>query len=179
MDFSTLLSKKLNDKYNFLKVLKVVYNTTFSLCQINFIYPENIPTLSDIQKAEIKQAVQDVLGLKGKVECKFNKSYLDENIVKNKIIDFFQSDFESISSCINANSIKYERNLFAISLTFLVNDTLHKYFLNNNVCEKLKNYLNENFCGDFFVGVEIDNSEDFDEQMLETRAIFVQSNIEV
>ena len=72
MDFKSLLSKKLNGKFDFLKVLKVVYNTTFSICNISFIYPENEPTLTDNQKEEIKQACQEVLGLKGKLNCKFS-----------------------------------------------------------------------------------------------------------
>ena len=92
MDFKSLLSKKLNGKFDFLKVLKVVYNTTFSICNISFIYPENEPTLTDNQKEEIKQACQEVLGLKGKLNCKFNKSYLDENIIKNNVHSIKKED---------------------------------------------------------------------------------------
>ena len=64
MDFLKLLSKKLNGKYDYLKILKVVYNTTFSLCHINFLYPENVPILSDSQKQEIVDATKEVLGIR-------------------------------------------------------------------------------------------------------------------
>ncbi|MBE7074456.1 MAG: hypothetical protein E7376_00525 [Clostridiales bacterium] len=179
MTFSDLLSKKLNGKYDYLKVLKVVYNTTFSLCKINFIYPESMPVLSDGQKEEIRLAVLEVLGINGKLECKFNKSYLDEKIVKNKVEEFLKTEFDSISSCVNKDLILYKRNNFVVELTFYVNDTLHNYFIENSVCDKLKNFLNQNFCGEFVVGAEIDNSEDFDEDLLEQRAIEIQSKIEI
>lgn len=179
MDFLKLLSKKLNGKYDYLKILKVVYNTTFSLCHINFIYPENMPILTDIQKQEIIEACREVLGIKGKLECKFNKSYLDEKIVKTKIKEFLEIDFNSISACISTNSIEYKKDNFCVSLTFNVNQTLKKYFADNQVCEKLKLYLLENFCGDFVISVALDNSNNFTELDLEERAIQIQSKVEV
>lgn len=179
MDFLSLLSKELNGKYDYLKVLKVVYNTTFSLCHINFIYPESKPTLSDNQKTEIKDATAKILNINGKLDCKFNKSYLDENIVIGKIIEFLKSNFESVFSCINEKNIAYKRDSIAVEITFNVNETLYKYFTENDVCEKTKKFLQENFCGDFVVLYNLDNSEDFDEEMLEERAELVQSKIEV
>lgn len=178
MDFLNLISKKLNNNYDYLKVVKVVYNTTFSICHINFIYPENKPTLQEAQKDEIKQACKDVLDLKGKLECKFNKSYLDENIVKNKIEEYFKTDFDSISSCVDMSKVKYQRNALVVSLEFNVNNTLYNYFQDNEVCEKIKKYLQDSFCGEFFITAIIDNSEDFDEEELEERAVLIQSQIE-
>lgn len=179
MDFIKLLSKKLNGKYDYLKILKVVYNTTFSLCHINYIYPENIDILTDEQKNEIVIATREVLGLKGKLECKFNKSYLDENIVKAKIKDFLFTDFNSISSCIDVDLVEYSKKNFCVCLVFKVNQTLKQYFELNNVCEKIKYFLHENFCGDFIVNVELGNLTSFAEQDLDKRAIDIQSKIEV
>ena len=86
MDFVKEINKKFNNKYEYLKLLKVVYNTSFSQLLVNFIYPENKPLLTIEQKEEIKSAVQDLLQIKGTLECKFNKSYLDQNIVlKRKV----------------------------------------------------------------------------------------------
>ena len=179
MDFLKLLSKKINGKYDYLKVLKVVYNTTFSLCHINFIYPENIPILTDTQKQEIIDASKEILGIKGKLDCKFNKSYLDEKIVKIKIKEFLETDFSSISSCISINAIEYQKNNFCVMLTINVNQTLMQYFEDNNVCDKLKKFLQENFCGDFVVNMQLDNSNNFNDQDLEQRALEIQSKIEV
>lgn len=179
MNFTELLSKKLNGKYDYLKVLKVVYNTTFSVCHINFIYPENVATLNDGQKEEIKQSVSEILNIKGKLDCKFNKSYLDENIVKQKIHDFFQTNYDSISSCITDNNIGYIRNNIAVEITLYVNETLHKYFKDNDVSENLKKFLQDNFCGEFVCSSQIDNTDDFDEDSLEARAIEIQSKLQV
>lgn len=178
MDFLETLSKKLNGKYNYLKILKVVYDTTFSLCHINFIYPESVPTLDNAQKDEIKNACQEILNIQSKLECKFNKSFLDENIVKSKIHEFFKSNFDSISSCINDDQIDYSKNAIAIDLCLHVNQTIYNYFLENDICTKLKSYLNDNFCAEFKVVCKQDDSENFDEQDLEKRAQEVQSKIE-
>lgn len=177
MDFLSLLSKKLNGKYDFLKVLKVVYNTTFSLCHINFIYPENVPNLSDSQKLEIKTAVQEVIEIKGKLDCKFNKSYLDKNIIITKIQEFFNLNFNSISSSFDYSNIKYVRNALVVELSFLLNKSLYKYFKENDISDILKNYLKENFCGDFIIFLKENENEDFNEN-LENRAFEIQSSIQ-
>ncbi len=177
MDFLNLLSKKLNGKYDFLKVLKVVYNTTFSLCHINFIYPENVPNLTDSQKTEIKNAVLEILYIKGKLDCKFNKSYLDKSIIITKIQEFFKLNYDSISSCIDISNIKYCRNALAVELNFVLNKSLYKYFKENAIAEVLKSFLLENFCGDFVVGLTENNNEDFNEN-LENRAQEIQSSIQ-
>ncbi|MBE7082090.1 MAG: hypothetical protein E7378_00200 [Clostridiales bacterium] len=179
MDFTKELSKKLNGKYDFLKVLKVVYDTTFSVCLINFIYPENLPILTDEQKTEIKTAVAEILNINGRIVCKFNKSFLDENIVKSKIKEFLGEEFDSLSTLISNNDISYSRNNFVIELIFNVNQTILQYIKNNDFCHHLKTYLCHNFCAEFIVDAKLDNSNQFDEQMLEQRAIDIQSTLEV
>lgn len=177
MDFLKELSKKLQSKYDYLKLLKVVYNTTFSLCHVNFIYPEDKITLTDEQKDEIKTAVAEILNIKGKITCKFNKSYLDEKIIKNKIDEFFKTYFNSLYACIDLNQIKYQRDNFCITLEFNVNKTLFAYLEENDIKQKLKIYLCENFCSDFVIIFKQSNALDFDEMLLETRAFEIQSQI--
>lgn len=178
MEFLENLSKKLDGKYNYLKVLKVVYDTTFSLCHINFIYPETVPTLTDVQKEQIRTACKEVLNIQSKVECKFNKSFLDENIVKSKISEYFKNNYDSISSCINDRQIDYDKNAMSIDLCIHINQTLYKYFSENDICSKLKKYLTESFCAEFRVVCQEDDAENFDEEDLEIRAMEVQSKIE-
>ena len=43
MEILSLLNKQFNNKYDFLRVLKVDYNTLFKNAEIWFLYPEDVP----------------------------------------------------------------------------------------------------------------------------------------
>ncbi len=178
MNFEQELKKALNCKYNYLKLLRVVYNTTFSECLVNFIYPEDKPIFTDEQKDEIKQAVINILNLRGRVECKFNKSYLDKNIVFSKLTEFLSINYESISTCFNEQTLDYEKDNFCVKICINANQTLLDYIENNNICEKIKQFLKENFCGDFAITTK-KSDDDFDESLLDDRAEQMQANIKV
>ena len=53
MEILNLINKQFNNRYDFLRVLKVEYNTLSSFTEIVFMYPEYIDDLTDIQKDEI------------------------------------------------------------------------------------------------------------------------------
>ena len=144
---------------------------------VNFIYPEDKPIFTNEQKEEIKNAVCEIINIKSKVECKFNKSYLDKNIVIKSIKDFVNLNFTSISSYFTDESIDYKRDSISVTLTISANETLKNYIDENYICEKIKNHLLKNFCGDFVVVAE-KNNEVLDEEMLEERAVFMQNNIQ-
>jgi len=179
MEFDLIkeLNKKLDNKYKFLKLLKVVYDTTFSLCQVNFIYPETEKTLSASEKDEITNAVSKVLNIKSKVECKFNKSFLDENLVVNKVKEFLKINYESTASYISDEQINYDKQNIFISVSFYLNKMLFDYFINEKICDKLRKFLEDNFCSDFVVGVNLDENAKLDESILEERAIMVEKSI--
>ena len=179
MNFELELSKKLGNKYNYLKLLKVVYNSAFSLCVVNFIYPEDKPVFSDNQKQEIKQAVSELININGNLECKFNKSYLDKNIVFKSIFEFIKSNFSSIASNFNENTLMYERDALSVIITINANKTVLDYITENNVTEQIKKHLLTNFCGDFVVLSNLAENEEFDESLLEERAIMMQNNLKV
>ena len=124
MNFLNDLNKKLNNKYSYLKLLRVVYNTTFSTCMVNFIYPESSPILTEIQKDEIKLAVGEILGIKGKLDCKFNKSYLDKDIVFAKLCEFIKSKYDSISPYFTSETLTYERDLLCVKITNIKQNTV-------------------------------------------------------
>lgn len=175
MDFVKELNKKLNNKYEYLKLLKVVYNTSFSHLLVNFIYPEDKPILTIEQKEEIKNTVLDILQIKGSLECKFNKSYLDKNIVLKSIFDFIKTEYESMTEYFNENTLVYARDALSVKIEILANKTLLSYINENNILDHIKKHLLENFCGDFVLAASL-NNEDFDEALLESRAMEVQKN---
>lgn len=178
MQFMTDLQKKLNNQYDYLKLLKVTYNSSFSECTVHFIYPENKSVFSVEQKQEIKQAVSDILNLRGRLECKFNKSYLDQNIVFAKLMEYVKQNFDSISSYFTEENLTYYRDNLCVKIEISANQTLLGYIQTNNICDKIEKFLKENFCGDFVVSA-VKNNDDFDETILQARAEEMQKNIKV
>lgn len=176
MNFERELKKKLGGKYDFIKLLKVVYNSSFSHLLVNFIYPEDKPIFSDAQKLEIKTAVIDVLNIKGSVDCKFNKSYLDKNIVFKSIFEFIKYNFDSISAYITEDTLEYSRDALSVSIVIKCNKTLDDYVKSNSIIESIKAHLTENFCGDFVVSACL-GVDEFDDSFLEERAVIIQNSI--
>ena len=61
MEILDNINKEFNFKYDFLRVLKVEYNTLLSCAEIWFLYPENIKDLEDDEKKEIIEFIKKEL----------------------------------------------------------------------------------------------------------------------
>lgn len=170
MKLLELLNKKLNNKYSFLKILKVVYDTAFSICSINFIYPENVDSLSEKQKQEIYDSIVDILKLNGKLELKFNKSFLDSNLILKHIKSFSEVNYDSLNNYINEDNVHIEKNNLNVNINFSLNSTLLGYATDNCFSDNLKKDLNNNFCGIFNINLSLKEDSSLDVSLLEKRA---------
>ena len=93
MEILNFLNNKFNHKYNFLRVLKVEYNTLLSYAEISFLYPETIPELEEEDRIQISNAVTEELKLSCDIKYKFKKSYLDENLIQKQLFEFLKETY--------------------------------------------------------------------------------------
>ena len=76
-EFSTKLANIQNGKFSFLRLLSVVYDETLNLCELTFLFPENIQQIDNQMREEIKNFAQENIPIKGKIKVKFKRSFLD------------------------------------------------------------------------------------------------------
>ena len=94
----------------------------------------------------------------------------------SKVREFINQNYISIKEYFNDKTLKYKRDNLSVLVTISANKTLLNYIESNNITNEIVKYLKVNFCGDFYCDTLL-NNEDFDESVLEERAIQMQKNI--
>lgn len=146
---SSLLSKKFNDKFSYLKPLEVVYNTTENVCTISFLYPENISTLSNKEKEEITNFLAETFNLSATIIVKFHKSFLEDEIIISAIKKFFSKYQRSLSSVLKSENISVKKDTFDIALTITLPERILQSIETENLKNNLMAELNKEFIANF------------------------------
>ena len=119
MEILELLNKKFQNKYSYLRVLDVEYNTLFKIAEITFLYPENVPDITNEDKQNISNFIDETLDLSNKIKCKFKRSFLDENIIKKSFLEYLKTAYPSVFSYDLNNYIDAKK----------INEIIEIYFL--------------------------------------------------
>lgn len=166
MEILDKLNKEFNYKYDFLRVLKVEYNTLLSYCEIWFLYPENNKDLIDEEKKEITHFIKKELNLTCEIKIKFKKSYLDENLIKKHLINYLKNVNSSLFAYYKDENIEVIRNNYNIIIKFNLIKEIYDYFSYNNLKENILNELNKNFIANFSVEIFENKNEIIDDKIL-------------
>ena len=145
----TVIAKKFGNKYDFLKLLEIVYDKQKHTCTISFLYPETETALTKDIKQQIASVLTDYLNLNAKVVVKFNKSYLDNSLIQNAAYTFFKQNRASLASVVQKSNITVQISAFNVDVTV----ALPKQILNTMPKEAVKTdlieYLNARFIANF------------------------------
>lgn len=166
MEILELINKKFGNKYDFLRVLKVEFNTLLSCAEIWFLYPENVPDLTFSDKKEITTFLDEILDLSVKPTYKFKRSFLDEEIIKKAYIDFLKNTYPSIFSYDVSRYIYVEKNQENIIINFEINSITNTYFLSNNVIENSIKYMQKIFIALFNINIKINDEIKLDTEII-------------
>ncbi len=166
MEILNVLNREFNSKYDYLRVLKVEYNTLLSCTEIWFLYPENKEDLSAQDKMKISEFIKNKLGLNCQIKIKFKKSYLDEDLIKKHLMTFLKTNYSSIFVYYDDNNIQITRNQDNINVIFHLTKTIFNYFNYNNLKVPILKDLNKNFIANFAVDSVEDVKENIDENVL-------------
>lgn len=145
----SLLSKKFNDKFSYLKPLEVVYNTNENVCTISFLYPENISTLTNKEKEEIANYLAQTLNLSATIVVKFHKSFLEDEIIISAVMKFFSKFQRSLASVMKAENISIKKDAFDIELTITLPEKILQSVETENIKINLIAELNKEFIANF------------------------------
>lgn len=152
------LNEKFNNKYEYLKLLSVVYDKEVSLCTITLLYPYYISEISPIDKKEIIEFYQEFLSLKGQLKVKFKKSFLDEVLIIEAVIDYFKNFKKGLLPYIEKNNISSSNNQLNVEVNLSLNQDVLALINDFELSSSIKQYLEKNFIAN--IKVEITENED-------------------
>ena len=164
-----MFGKLFEEKYFYLKVLKVHVDTYKKTCTIFFIYPESKKEISDEERKEVLQLVSDDLKLNLKVIVQFKKSFLDEQLILKEYIEFIKSNYPAVYSLLHNEDFeikKISKNFIEINQKMCLSllDTIEI----DEYCQKSKSYLEKNFCADFNINIFEKPNENLDAYIKKT-----------
>ena len=100
------LNQKFNNKYSYLKLLNVVYDKDSLLCTITLLYPYQIEEIPSEDRDEIIKFYQEFLSLNAEVKVKFKKSFLDECLILEEVVEFFKNNKKGLYPYLSKENIK-------------------------------------------------------------------------
>ncbi|MBE7073827.1 MAG: hypothetical protein E7379_01900 [Clostridiales bacterium] len=105
IDVLQKLNQKFNNKFNYLKLLNVVYDKDSLLCTITLLYPYQMEEISFEDKDDIIKFFQEFLSLNAQVKVKFKKSFLDECLILEEVVEFFKNNKKGIYPYISSENL--------------------------------------------------------------------------
>ena len=145
-DILQILNGKFEDKYAYLRIGKVDISTSDKRANIIFLMPEEVFDYSfNSQDVEaIVTAVKETLGNAFKVNCKFEKIILSEEIFKNALIEYMEKYFPLIAANIDYSGIKIGLGETA-TICMSVPENIHKYMPTVSFEERIRAFAQERF----------------------------------
>lgn len=150
-EFSTKLFSFENQKYSFLKLYKVTYDTQQNLCEITFLYPETMSQIDKPMRDELQKFAENNLNINAKIKVKFKRSFLDERLLKAQIIKFFKNNYKSISSFLTDKQIEIQKQGEKILINLNFAKEVFQLFNSTLAQKQLLSELQDNFIGDFTI----------------------------
>lgn len=176
------INDKTNNKYNYLKLKEVIYHQKSNKCVVFFIYPQKYTEPKKEEIDEIFNLTTKYLQIDAKLEIYLNKSYLEEDLLKKYIVNYFENSHKSIADSVKNGvfDIQIEDLEVKIKMSF-VSETV-EYIEKARIKELLLEEFNNNFCGYFNISFDVIedlNSENYYDKLLKDRLNKLQKESEL
>ena len=159
------LNQKFNNKYNFLKLLSVSYDMDTMQCVITLLYPYQIDEISQEDKEEISLFYQEFLSLNGNFKLKFKKSFLDERLIVNEVVEYIKANKKAISPYVSIENLKSSYKGQDVKITLSLNQDVLSMIDDFELSLAIKKHIEKHFIAN--VAVEIDeNSETISDEII-------------
>lgn len=158
IDTIEILNNKFNKKYDYLKLLSVVYDKDISLCTITLLYPYDVAEITTSDKQEIIDFYQEFLSLKGQLKVKFKKSFLDEVLIVDEVIDYFKNSRKGILPYIEKQNISSKQEGKNVNILISLNQDVLSLIDEFELSNSIKKHIEKVFIAN--ANVELIENED-------------------
>lgn len=154
IDTIEILNEKFNNKYNYLKILNVAYDMDTLLCVITLLYPYQIEEITAEDKNEISKFYQEFLSLQGEVKVKFKRSFLDERLIVDEVIEYFKNNKKGIFPYISMDNIHSFYQGQDVTLNLTLNQDVLSLIDEFELMNDLKQHLEKLFIANVTVNIQ-------------------------
>lgn len=164
IDLTENINKHFNDKFNYLKLLSIVYDYNKKMCTITFLYPYKIEEMLEQDKAEIDEYISQFLSLNGSVKVKFKKSFLDEKLIVEDVINFFKENKKGLMPYISPENISSSYKDQDVEVNIAFNQDVLALIDDFELRSQLKEYLSKLYIADFTINL-MENDDTLPEEI--------------
>ena len=147
------LNKKFNNKYNYLKLLNVLYDRNARLATITFLYPCTMDEVPIEDKEEVEKFIQEFLSLHADIKVKFRKSFLDDKLVVNEVEEFFKENKKGLLPYLNKDNIMASHNELNVEVKLTLNQDVLSLLDETEFKTELKEFLDKRFIASFQIEI--------------------------
>lgn len=182
MNLEELIEKQFGDEYKFLKLLECFYDKSANLCTFVFMYPEDMEYEDESSQSKLSSyLISKLVDLSCNIDIKFKKSYLEENLIKEEILNFLQENHKSLCDEIGEEEIEIIKDN-GVSVNIIASEKIFQ-FLNEDFSNQLKIYLENRFFSMFSITKTlndeiIDDLEEFEERINKIEEQIVNTNLD-
>lgn len=148
------LNKKFNNKYNYLKLLNVLYDRMAHLATITFLYPCTMDEVPAEDKEEVEQYIQEFLSLHADIKVKFRKSFLDDKLVINEVEEFFKENKKGLLPYLNKDNINATHEALDVKVLLTLNQDILSLLDEAEFKSELKEFLDNRFIATFQIEIK-------------------------
>ncbi|MBO5022039.1 MAG: ribonuclease H-like domain-containing protein [Clostridia bacterium] len=139
------LNKKFNNKYDYLQLLDVEYDSDVSQCTITLLYPYFVEDFPAQDKKEITDFYQEFLSLRGTLKVKFKRSFLDEVLIVDEIVEYFKSDKKGLLPYIQRSNISSKQEGDRVNIKLTLNQDVLALIDDFELAMSIKKHIEKNF----------------------------------
>ena len=163
--FLEIINKKFDNKYSYLKLLSIVYDINQKLCTITFLYPYKIEEIPQEDKEQLEKFLTDYLSLKNQLKVKYKRSFLDEKLIIEDIVNFFKENKKSLAPYISIENISSTHNDLDVTIEIKLNQDVLGLIDELELKNQIKNYLDKLYIANFEIKI-IENDEVLPEEIV-------------
>ena len=153
-----IINEHFNNKYNYLKLLDIIYDRENMLCQITFLYPYQIEKIEDEDRSEIEKFIQEFFHINATIKIKYKKSFLDEKLIKADTIKFFIENKKALMPYIEESNISSTNHEQDVDVSIHLNQDILALIDEAELKNELKTFLSKLYIADF--NIELKQTED-------------------
>lgn len=157
-DIVEKINKKFDNKYNYLKLLNVIFDREIALTTITFLYPCTMEEIPVEDKEQIENFNREFLSLNGQIKVKFRRSFLDEKLIISEVVEFFKENKKGFLPYLNSDNISSSNEGQNVDVKIYFNQDILSLVDEGEFKTQLKEYLDKKFIAHFQIDI-IENEE--------------------
>jgi DNA polymerase III epsilon subunit family exonuclease len=167
--FIDYLNEKTCNKFNFLKLKQVFFDTSHNLLSVDFIYPAD-QNITDDDRKQIFDVIKSYINVDVNLKLEIDKSYVEPDIVAKQIKNYFETNHKMFFNTFNFDNLLVSCDIDKVKVNFKLEKNLQNFFDEFNVDKKLQEFLTKNFCAEFELSTSlVTDSQLIDEDYLQKR----------